>query len=223
MKPSGTLRSTFLSVNILTSARQSAQKEAETQFVTGLLLEGSRTTSISSRLAAKSAPIRSSVLVAKPTYKSASTVANKTALLAKTVPNKRAQITSYLQASPRITNPISDPIFGLPVGTVNTIQIASQLAPHIVAATSSEYDSRLREALADMQHQLDQQRIQVELERDKSQTLLKPCFNPLNNKKLCKNTSHRDRTSRTFPIGLRKRAFRVDTCHKSLFCNNSEK
>jgi predicted DNA binding CopG/RHH family protein len=155
-----------------TSARQAAQKSSETQLVTGLLLEGSLTAPISSRITAKAAPIRSSTLLPKPIYKSASAIANKATLLAKTVPNKKAQITSYMQASPRKPIATLDPTFGLPVGTVKAIQIATQLAPHIATATtSSEYDSRLREALADMQQQLDQQRLQAELEKDKSDAL----------------------------------------------------
>jgi hypothetical protein len=58
------------------------------------------------------------------------------------------------------------------VGTINAIKIATQLAPHITAAVSaSDYDSRVRDAMAAMQLQLEQQRIQTELEKDKSDAL----------------------------------------------------
>lgn len=76
-----------------------------------------------------------------------------------------------MHGSPGLVLP-ANPGFGLPVGTVNAIKIATQLAPHIAAAaSSSEYDSRVRDAMAEMQLQLEQQRIKAELEKDKSEAL----------------------------------------------------
>lgn len=153
-------------LNIRTSVRQAARRTSETNIDIDFLHEGHPKQSAGP--ASSQSSVSGSRPSAKLTTKSAS--AAKSALARTAMPSKRAKITSFLQASPRTL----DPGFrlGLTVGTINAIKIATQLAPHITAAVSaSDYDSRVRDAMAAMQLQLEQQRIQTELEKDKSDSL----------------------------------------------------
>jgi hypothetical protein len=152
-------------IEVRTSARQAAQKLSETDFVNSLLQEGpSRIRPPTLRVPGKPAIMTSSAgKIAQ--YKA--TLATKSMI----APSKKARITSYLQASPK---PLPTPAQSrLPVGTIKAIEIATQLAPHIAEATTAlEYEARLRQALADMQLQLEQQRIKTALDKDKSEALL---------------------------------------------------
>jgi hypothetical protein len=135
--------------DIRASARQAARRLSESNididFPHGDRLTASRQ---SAGPASSQSSVSASKMSAKLTTKSAS--AAKSALARSAMSSKKARITSYLQASTRTL----DPGFGLTVGTINAIKIATQLAPHIAAAVStSDYDSRVRGAMEEMQLQ----------------------------------------------------------------------
>jgi hypothetical protein len=158
-----------LQPEIRTSSRQAARKLSETNFDNDLLFKDQTP---APRPVPRSASALSSVSGGKHSTRILSASAAKSANAGKSViPSKKAKITPYMQGSPGLVLPVN-PGFGLPVGTINAIKIATQLAPHITAAASSlEYDSRFRDAMAEMQLQLEQQRIKAELEKDKSEAL----------------------------------------------------
>ena len=109
-------------VEVRMSARQAAQKLSETDFVSSLLQEGP------SRIRPPTLRGKSAIMTS-----SAGKIAQYKATLAPKstiAPSKKARITSYLQASPKsLATPAQSQ---LPVGTIKAIQIATQLAPHIV-------------------------------------------------------------------------------------------
>ena len=154
---------------IRTSSRQAARKLSETNFDNDLPFKDQTP---APRPVPRSASALSSVSGGKHSTRILSASAAKSANAGKSViPSKKAKITPYMQGSPGLVLPVN-PGFGLPVGTITAIKIATQLAPHIAAAASSlEYDSRFRDAMAEMQLQLEQQRIKAELEKDKSEAL----------------------------------------------------